>query len=507
MRLDFTYCQVRIDEDRLHRDKQSNPYVSHPGVTNAALTSFFKYANAAALRFLPEQLFRDWAKNDACPRSPEDLILLNSISAFGIFAESGPTIELFGFAQVKAARSACERSALGLQLIQTKLIHSLYHLAQAREIDSYECLGSAISLALSLKYNVNLDMASEPPRSSYPYGMNRATYEESRKRTLYSCFILERTNGLFPSRAALLSPEDIFLRLPCDEMWFNTNMTRSWETPFFDTERELPDSASKLGVMAYVVIIAEVWGRVLAGVQKEARGPAPVESVPRFIERIATRIRHIDAALPARFCYEESSLVQATDENFDGTLITLHLMLLLTRIKFSRHAQTEISRALQANDIFQTCNNLARDLMLLITALRNQHMKRQHTTNPFFPSNFIVQAAVESIDIISANGVDTSLPVLIQEVEVVQELCHSVCSVWRNERSHMEALDKRAEALCLLRSRFEQGLETDITGCEMFQSPAQSPVSLTSSHFRFVDALEKRFPIRLDAIYGPNRPM
>ncbi|KAK8129289.1 hypothetical protein PG999_001669 [Apiospora kogelbergensis] len=256
--------------------------------------------------------------------------------------------------------------------------------------------------------------------------------------------------------------------------------------------------------MAYVVIIAEVWGRVLAGVQKEA----PVESASRFNVRIATRIRHLEDALSAKFRFEEFSLVQATtDEHFDGTLIKLHLMLLLTRIKSSRHAQTEISRALQANGIFQKCNKLVRDLMLLITALRNQHMKRQHTTNPFFPSNFTVQAAVESIDIISANDMDTSLPVLIQEVEVVQELCHSVCSVWRNERSHMEALDKRAEALCLLRSRFEQGLEIDITGCEIFQSPAQSPVSLTSSHFRFVDALEKRFPIRLDAIYGPDRQM
>ncbi|KAK8106827.1 uncharacterized protein PG998_008840 [Apiospora kogelbergensis] len=501
------YYPARTDSNLVCPDIRSNPFTSHPGITSAAITSFFNYTKAAALCFLPERLFHDWAKNNAFTKSPEDLMLLDSISVLATCINNGSSMELIGFAHDEAPRFACERNTPGLQLIQTKLILSLYHLAQARELDSYECLGGAISLALSLQYNVDLNMVSEPPLSDYPYGMNRATYEESRKRTLYSCFILERTNGLFPSRAALLKPEDIFLRLPCDEKWFNTNMTTSWETPFFDIKNKLPNPALGLGIMAYVVIIAEVWGRVLAGVQKEAQGPAPVESDPRFIKRIATRIRHIDAALPARFRYEESSLVQATDEHFDGTLITLHLMLLLTRIKFSRHAQSEISRVSQAKDIFQTCNNLARDLMLLITALRNQHMKRQHTTNPVFPSNFIVQAAVESIDIISANGVDTSLPVLIQEVKVVQELCHSVCSVWRNERSHMEALDKRADALCLLRSRFEQGLEIDITGCEIFQSPAQSPVSLTSSHFRFMDALEKRFPIRLDAIYGPNRPM
>lgn len=97
-------------------------------------------------------------------------------------------------------------------------------------------------------------------------------------------------------------------------------------------------------------------------------------------------------------------------------------------------------------------------------------------------------------------------PVAIQEVTAAQELCNSICSMWQCARVQKKALDERAEALELLRNRTvgeaetEAETETAIPGCQLSQ-PAESG----TFQYRFLAPLEKRFPVRLDAIYG-SRP-
>lgn len=491
----------RIHEDLLCRAWQTNPYVSDPQAIGTAIASFFDHVETAALRFLPAQLFRDWVKNNAHTKSPEDLMLLYSISAFGLYASGGSRRLAHEYAET--ARFACERSTPSLQLVQTKLILSLYYLAYARGLDSYEYLGSAISIALALQLNLELDETSEAASPSYPFSMNRATYDESRRRTFFSCFVLERTNGLFPSRSALIRADDVFLRLPCDEALFNDNIDTPSETPLFSVAREVPSSESGVGIMGYLVNIAEVLGRVLGGVQQEARGSAPVDADARFIERIGERLRQYQDALPPKFRFSNPNLARATDEGVDGSLITLHLVLLLTRTKFARHAQSEVARTLQAQTISQKCIMLAGDLMFATTALRDQLIERRDTAEPFLPTTFAVHAAVEAIDILTASGTASSVSASIQEVTAAQELCNSICSVWQCARVQKKALDERAEALELLRSRSageaesETETEAAIPGCQVSQ-----PLDSGTFQFRFLAPLEKRFPVRMDAIYG-----
>lgn len=494
----------RIHEDLLCRAWQTNPYVSDPQAISTAIASFFDHVETAALRFLPAQLFRDWVQNNAHTKSPEDLMLLYSISAFGLYASGGSRRLAHEYAET--ARFACERSAPSLQLVQTKLVLSLYYLAYARGLDSYEHLGSAISIALALQFNVEPDATSEAAPPSYPYNMNRATYDECRRRTFFSCFVLERTNGLFPSRSALIRAEDVFLRLPCDEALFDDDMDTPSETPMFSVAREVPSSDAGVGILGYLVNIVEVLGRVLAGVQQEARGSAPVDADARFIERIGERLRQYQDALPPKFRFSDPNLARATDEGVDGSLITLHLVLLLTRTKFARHAQSEVARTLQAESISQKCTMLAGDLMFATTALRDQLVERRDTAEPFLPTTFAVHAAAEAIDILTASGTASSVSASIQEVTAARELCDSICSVWQCAKLQKKALDERAEALHLLRSgragEAESGTATAIPGCQVSQPSDSGPLQ-----FRFLEPLEKRFPVRLDAIYGSRAPL
>ncbi|KAK8002793.1 alcohol dehydrogenase [Apiospora arundinis] len=491
----------RIHEDLLCRTWQTNPYVSDPHATSTAITSFFNHIETTALRFLPAQLFKNWVKNNAHTKSPEDLTLLYSMLAFGVHMDGGPRHLAQQYAQV--ARFGCDRSAPGLQLIQTKLVLSLFYLANSRAFDSYEMLASAISIALLLRYNIELgQLPEELVPKSYPYTMNQTTFEECRTRTLFSLYILERINGLFPSRPTLLKTRDIFLRLPHDETLFDDNMGNVPETPMFDVSRDIPSSNS-IGIMGYLVNIIEIWGRVLSGVQREALGAAPVEAEPRFIERISERLRQYADALPPKFRFTDPNLAEATEDGVGGALITLHLVHLLTRTKFTRHAQSEIARTLQAEAISQKCLSLAGDLMFATIALRDQLVKRRDTQVPYLATTFAVQAAIEAIDIMTAKGSMTSLPGSIQEITASKELCDAVSSKWANTKVQKEQLDERMEKLTLLHERGAAALDEEVPGCEVYRKPGTHDGN--NVMYRMTEALETRFPASLDAIYGQRQ--
>ncbi|KAK8111223.1 uncharacterized protein PG998_007680 [Apiospora kogelbergensis] len=465
----------RIHEDILCRTWQTNPYVSDPHATSTAITSFFNHIETTALRFLPARLFKTWVKNNAHTKSPEDLMLLYSMLAFGVHMDGGPRHLAQQYAQV--ARFGCDRSAPGLQLVQTKLVLSLFYLANSRAFDSYEMLASAISVALLLRFNIELcQLPDELVPDSLPYTMNQTTFEECRTRTLFSCYILERINGLFPSRPTLLKTRDIFLRLPHDETLFDDNMGSVPETPMFDC------------CLVYI---------------GEALGAAPVEAEPRFIERISERLRQYGDALPPKFRFTDPNLAEATEDGVGGTLITLHLVHLLTRTKFTRHAQSEIARTLQADAISQKCLSLAGDLMFATIALRDQLVKRRNTQVPYLATTFAVQAAIEAIDIMTAKGSMTSLPGSIQEITASKELCDAISSKWGNTKVQKEQLDERMEKLTLLHERGAGALDETVPGCEIYRKPGTHDGS--NVMYRMTEALETRFPAHLDAIYGQRQ--
>lgn len=80
---------------------------------------------------------------------------------------------------------------------------------------------AASSTATCLQLNV------EPERGSareFPFGMCFAGFSECRRRTSWSCFVLERLSGLFPSHIGVINKEDVFLSLPRDIQGFENQV-------------------------------------------------------------------------------------------------------------------------------------------------------------------------------------------------------------------------------------------------------------------------------------------
>ncbi|KAI0122884.1 fungal-specific transcription factor [Xylariales sp. AK1849] len=488
----------RVHEDLLYRAWQTDPYVSDPSATSTIITSFFNHIETTALRFLPVRVFHGWVRNNAYTRSTEDRMLLYSILALGLHVSGGPKHLAFEYAQV--ARFACERSAPGLQLVQSKLILSIFYLANGRDFDSYETLSGAISTGLCLQYNLELDQTADSELTRFPYAMRRDTFAESRRRTLFACFILERLNGLFPSRPTLLKAKDISLRLPHDEVAFDSNMEGLPETPMFDVSREIPSFGESVGIMGCLVHAVEIWGRVLGQIQRESMGSGPLQSDSRTLEKVTERLRQFQDAIPPRFSFSDPNLAKASADGVDASLATLHLVFLLAKTKFSRHSQAAVARPLQAEAIVQESKSLATDLMYASSTLRDQLIARGGTGSPFLPATFAVYAAVEAIDIMTATGMVSSIESMLRETRIARDLCESLSWTWASAKTQKTVLDRRMEKLGLIRERAANATRDPIPGCEI-SGPMKATDTANLMMYRILEPLETRFPLRFDVIY------
>ncbi|ORY71619.1 uncharacterized protein BCR38DRAFT_331693 [Pseudomassariella vexata] len=488
----------RIHEDILCRTWQTDPYVSDPQATTIIITSFFNHIETTALRFLPAQIIKDWVKNNAHTKSPEDLTLLYSLLAFGVHVSGGPKHIAHEYAQV--ARFACERSNPGMRLVQSRLVLSTFYLACSREFDSYEMLNAAISGGLSLQYNLELDQATSPVPTSFPYQMNRTTYAESRRRTFFSCFILERTNGIFPSRPTLLNADDIFLRLPYDETLFNKGVENAPETPMFDIVRGQSSLRQGVGIMGYLLYIVEIWGWVLAKIHRETRGSDTSDSDPQLLDKITERLRQYQEALPPKYGFSESNLAKACEDGIESCLVTLHLLLILAQIQFSRHVQSGISISPRPETAAHKSLSLAGDLMFVLGIVHSRFVARCTTSSPYLPTPMAMYAAVEAVDIMTAGGSLSSIPNSIKETIIAKELCEALSPVWQSARDHKALLDQRTEKLMLLRDREANAIADPIPGVQVYRSP-NTPES-SNLMYRIIEPLETRFPLTNDVVYG-----
>ncbi|CAJ2508003.1 Uu.00g091890.m01.CDS01 [Anthostomella pinea] len=492
----------RIHEDVLCRKWQTDPYVSDPQATISTITSFFSHVRAMALRFLPERIFTDWVQGDYdahTRKSPEDLMLVYSQLAFGLHVAGGSKHLASQHAQV--ARFATQKSSPSLQLVQTKLILSLFYHATSRAFDSIDMLNGAISAALYARLNLELDLCIEGAQRK-PYGMDKATYAECRRRTFFSCFIWERLNGFCPPRPLMLNAQDVFLQLPQHEKAFDEGHSSAKPTPCLDVNRDIASLPDSVGIMGHLVLIVEVYGRIMEWVQREATRAHPTEPDHlKVLEKMAARLRQCQDALPQDYRFSDKNLAKASEDGVEGCLIIRHLVGLLARTKFARHAQSALTRSLPLDDRARKSLALGGDLMFVALALRDQVRARRHSDAPFVLAPFAINAAVEAVDLLSATGPVSSIPNSIHELDTAKYLCDVLSTEWEDPNSQKAVLERRAETLLLIHGRASNAITNPIPGCEVYVAPT----STKSLLYRIHEPLETRWPHEMDAVYTQHR--
>nr|CAD11360.1 conserved hypothetical protein [Neurospora crassa] len=399
----------RVHEDTVCRAWQTDPYVSDPESVISTIASFFVCIDATTFRFLPEKAFKIWVQNLAHHKnkSPEDLMLVYSILALGsLLSIAGSsrldhkTEKTNHYAQV--ARYATEHATMSIQLVQARILLSLYYMAVSKPIDANEMSSSAMSAAAYLQLNLELDQSPDVGRNSFPYGLTRAGFSECRRRTFWSCFLLERLNGLFPTRMAVINTADIFLRLPMDIRSFEEQEDVSVPVSTFENinssglpepdqehrDMQTVDKGTKAGMMGYLIQVVALWGQVMA-----------------LIYRVAHSGSHLS-------------------EGEVDVMAGFH------------------QRLLSRLESWRTAN----------------HIEASGNASPdgtSMPPPFTSFAVLEALDVLSAEGRIQHLPELIDSLAIARSVLEILGMVWEDARAHKTILDHRLDRLVALREKTE----------------------------------------------------
>ncbi|KAK4171152.1 fungal-specific transcription factor domain-containing protein [Triangularia setosa] len=480
----------RIHEDILCRAWQTDPYVSDPESVTSTIASVFVHMETAALRFLPPKpSFYTWIQNSAHRKSPEDLMLVYSILAIGaILSQAGSRSVAHEYAQV--ARYAAEHTQPSLQLVQARLALSMYHLAVSRQTDANHMMSGAISAAMCLQLNVELDDSEERALAAFPWGLTREEHAECRRRTFWSCFLMERLNGAFPTRPATINKDDIFLRLPAADI---TNVHE--RAPDFNPILSPLSESTGAGIMSYLIQITAMWGDVMTFINRASRrGELYDNGFDAFYRRTIAVLDAWESSLPTSLRLLPVGLETISPED-QGPLILLHTVHHLARVKLHRHVYPRALRHTTAHEFVHMSMEHGAKLLQVAVAVAQAQV--------ITPPPFISTGILEAIDVLSSSGYASALPGLVDRFAVARSVLEVLGTTWEDAKAHCMAMDHRLERLIGLRGWMgnlgrvgREGVE--IQGTRVFESETQEGVVL---RWQMPDGMDKRFPKEMDCVY------
>ena len=489
----------RIPDDVLNRAWRTDPYLSDPHSVRTVVSHFFVHLDSTViLRFIPEEAFKSWVASPSHRKSPEDLMLLYSVLAIGVALSGGPKSIAFEYAQV--AHHAQRMIAVScLQLVQSRILLSLYYLSISRVHEADEMISAAVATASCLQLNAEPDESRESSIMTYPLGMSKAGHREARRRTFWSLFMLERLNGHFPDRLALINAEDIYTRLPTDSQSLEHQVEGSM--PPFDPYHPNCNATNehRFGISAYLVEMVHIWSDDLARIYRMARrGPSSQLETEQAAQRVLRRLQDWNRALPARLAFTSTNLESTARLGSLGSFLTMHLLYSHAMIKLNRHTVATGHSSPQSKSMHvQRCFEHAANVLDISKALVRLHKLGQTASAPP-PMMAIV--VTEAIDVLTASGRLSHLTDVIEDVRMAQGIVDAMGNIWEDSRPAREAIDGRLRMLTLIRDRGSQPM-SPIEGYRIVMS-ADGHEEERPLRWQISTPIEKLYPKEMDNIYS-----
>ncbi|KAF9880988.1 hypothetical protein CkaCkLH20_01138 [Colletotrichum karsti] len=485
----------------LSRAWQTDPYVSDPEAISTIISSFFVHTDSTmALRFLPETAFKSWVTGNAHIKSPEDRMLIYSILAVGVAMSGGPKAIAHEYAQIVSY--AQRRAATGIQLVQARLLLALYFLSVSKPTEAIEILCTAISTAISLQLNLELEKSVEAGLTTFPYNLRRAGYAETRRRTYWACFELERLNGVFPNRLSTLNTKDIFIRLPSQVETFESQ--EESDAPLFAAEilRSSKSLEKPLCLSSYLIQVVVIWAEAMSDVYRTAHSPhsAKAKDVAAMVESTAERLISWRGSLPERFQYNPGNMDLAAQDGTLSTFLTIHLVYHHGLVQLHRHVSTqEIATGIRLQYLTRIHEEATHvlDITGMLEVLL-QARRAPISAPPLFMSYVILEAA----DVLTAEGSLDEISVLLDRLAVASAIVDAASTVWKEAEAHHSALERRLDALRGLQDRLPT--EVPQAGGRVFGHEDESKDNILPMGrcWQLDDPMDTTFPRSMDLVYG-----
>ena len=480
----------RIPDDGLCRAWRTDVYMSKPQGIIDVVTQFFVHVDSTMLlRFLPETIWKTHLAKSDDRKLPEDLMLLYSVLTIGVALSGGAKHIASEYAQV--AHYAQKNLGFDcLQLVQSRILVAAYYISVDRIHDASELLSSALAVASSLQLNVELEESTEANRKTYPLGMTRAGYKESRRRTLWSLFMLERFNGMFPNRAAVINPEDLYIRFPTDNESFEKQIER--DEPLFEPYSLTASvRGGSRNVLANFVEMAHLWADCQNALYRIACRPAAASSESSRIQTLAKKIRSWFSSLPENLYFSTDNLEDSLYAGTGGSFLSLHLLYHHAMIKVNRHHSAASQLGLELQGSYgHNCVGHATGILDLMQMFEGLH----HTQSSLaMLPRATAMAAVEAVDALTANGTMFSLSNQISRTKDALMTVERLSSMWEDAMGSRLAIQKRLDELLYIR---EQGPSPTslIRGYRVLKTTS-------GSRWKIREPIDALLPKEMDIIY------
>ncbi|KAI2637014.1 fungal-specific transcription factor domain-containing protein [Hypomontagnella submonticulosa] len=163
-----------------------------------------------------------------------------------------------------------------------------------------------------------------------------ALEKEIRRRTMFSCFILDRMLACGKERVSIIQPEDIQIQLPCSEDKFDLAMEVS--TGFLkDKGRHGMDDS----VLSRFIQLVDIWGEISkfssSGGRLHKRDKERPPWVPEStFYQLNKKLAEFDAELPSTFTFSRSNYFKHENHQASSVYVLLHMLRCLCLIMLHR---------------------------------------------------------------------------------------------------------------------------------------------------------------------------
>lgn len=481
----------RVTENALRHAWSNDVSVSDPRSIASVITQFFAHVDSAMiLKFLPEGLLKAHLGNMGQQKPPEDLMILHSILAVGVALSGGPKHIAHEYAQV--ANYAQRNLGFNcLQLVQSRILLAAYYISVDRIHDATELLSSAAAVSTSLQMNMELDRSIEGGMVTYPFGMTRDGYKESRRRTLWSLFMLERFNGVFPNRPAMINPQDLYIRLPTDNQSFENQVER--EEPVFDPySLTASTSTGSCNILANLVEMTHFWADCQVALYRIASRPGAASAESTRIQSLAKRIRSWYSSLPETLSFSRKNLEDSVYTGSSGSFLSMHILYHHAMIKVNRHHSVASLLGSQLQSTYaHNCFGHATGILELIHTFES--LRRGMSSLNMLP-HVTVTAAVEAVDALTASGSMASISDQINSVREALMAVENLSAIWEDVSNARMLIRKRMEELLYIR---EQGPRptTPVKGYRVLDTG-------NGGRWQICEPIDKLLPKEMDIVYS-----
>lgn len=232
---------------------------------------------------------------------------------------------------------------LTVERIQSFLMLGLFEWSQENNSSAWMYLGIAIRMAKLMRLEQDdrrmAIMENQAPDTNRfeRKSPEIAIIRETRRRTMHSCFILDRLMSCGGERPLSIAVESMLIQLPCSEMAFDLSLqvyTGLLQPNEGSSQQRINDDST----LGRFVKLIEIWGEIskyssMGGRSQEAHPPWDTKST---FYKLREKIIALDRDLPDTFTLSRQNYYRHDNHQATNTYVSLHMLASVCHIVLNR---------------------------------------------------------------------------------------------------------------------------------------------------------------------------